>query len=68
MRKKKALFLTLWLYTFLLWLYIVARIVIDQVPLNSRFLNYVPFFTFMGLGAISFVLSMIFMFLYLIEN
>jgi len=68
MKKRKALFLVLWLYSFLFWLYIVARIVIDQVLLNSLFLNFVPFFTFIGLGAITFVLSMVFMFLYLIED
>jgi hypothetical protein len=67
-RKKKALFLTLWLYTFLLWLYIVARIVIDRVPLNSLFLDAVPFFTFIGLGIIAFVLSMIFLYMFLTEN
>ena len=67
-RKKKALFFTLWLYTFLLWLYIVARIVIDQVPLYSLFLNHVPFFTFILLGIIAFVLSMIFMYMFLTEN
>jgi len=62
------LFATLWLYTFLLWLYIAARIIIDQVSLNALFINYVPFFTFIGLGFIAFVLSMIFMFMFLIEN
>lgn len=60
--------MTLWAYSFLFWLYIVARIVVDQVPLNSLFLNFVPFFTFIGVGAITFVVSMIFMFLYLIED
>jgi len=68
MRKKKALLLTLWLYTFLLWFYVVARIVIDHVRLDSLFFNYVPFFTFITLGIIAFVLSMIFMYMFLIEN
>ena len=67
-KKKKALFFTLWFYSFLLWFYIVLRIVIDQVPLYSLFLNHVPYFTFIGLGALAFLLSMIFMFLYLIQN
>jgi len=62
------LFFTLWLYTFLLWLYTVARIVIDYVSLNGLVLNYVPFFTFTKLGIIAFVLSMIFMFMFLTEN
>jgi hypothetical protein len=68
MREKKALFATLWLYTFLFWLYIVARIIIDQVRLDDLFLNFVPFFTFIRLGAIVFVFSMIFMYLYLTTN
>ena len=42
MRKRKALFLTLWLYSFLFWLYIVARIVVDWVPLNGLFLKSAP--------------------------
>jgi hypothetical protein len=32
------------------------------------FVNFVPFITFIGLGAFLFVLSMIFMFLFLTEN
>ena len=67
-RKKKAFFFTFWLYTFLLWLYIVARIVIDQVPLGSLFFDSVPFFTFTILGVLAFVLSMIFLYLFLVET
>ncbi len=67
-RKKKALFFTFWLYTLFLWLYIVARIVIDQVPLGSLFFDSVPFFTFTILGVIAFVLSMIFLYLFLAET
>ena len=67
-RKKKALFFTLWLYSFLLWFYIVARIVIDQVALDGLFLNEVPFFTFTRLGILAFAVSMIFMYLFLAEH
>ena len=67
-RKRKAFFMTLWLYTFLLWFYLVVRIVVDQVPLNDLFLNSIPYFTFLRLGAIAFVASMLFMFLYLISD
>jgi len=67
-KRKKALFFTLWFYSFLVWLYIVARIVIDNVGLESLFLNSVPFFTFIRLGIIAFVFSMIFMFMYLQES
>lgn len=65
MKEMKALFFTLWLYTLLFWAYIVLRIVIDQVDLSSLVLNFVPFFTFMRLGALLFVVSMVFLFLYL---
>ena len=67
-RKRKALFMTLRLYTFLLWFYLVLRIVVDQVPLNDLFLNSVPYFTFLRLGVIAFVFSMLFMLLYLISD
>jgi hypothetical protein len=63
-KKKKAFFLTAGTYSFLLWLYVVARVAIDQVPLNSLFLNNVPFITFFGLGSIAFFLSIIFIYLY----
>ena len=62
------MFATLWLYTFLFWLYVAARIVFDHVPLNGLFLNYIPFFTFTGVGVIAFVLSMIFMYIFLVEK
>jgi hypothetical protein len=63
-----AAFLTLWLYSFLVWLYVVARIVFDNVPVSSLFLNSVPFLTFAELGIISFVSSMIFTFMYFRES
>jgi hypothetical protein len=63
--KKKAIFFTLWLYTFLIWLYVVARIIFDYVSPNDPFVYSVPYFTFAELGAISFVVSMIFMYFYL---
>jgi hypothetical protein len=68
MKRKKELFLTLWFYSFLVWLYIVARIVINHVQLESLFLDSVPFLTFTRLGIIAFVSSMIFMFMYLKES
>lgn len=68
MRKKKAIFLTLGIYTFLLWLYDGARIIFDNISVYDRFINSVPFFTFEVLGAIAFVLSMLFMYLFLTTN
>ncbi len=64
---KKALFLTLWFHSFLVWLYIIARIVVNHVHLGSLFIDSVPFFTFTTLGIVAFVASMIFMFIYLKE-
>ncbi len=60
--------MTLWFYSFILWLYIVARIIIDDVRLNSLFLDYIPFLTFINLGIISFLSSMVFMYMYLKED
>lgn len=52
------------MYSFLLWLYVIARVAVDKVPLNSLFLNNVPFITFFGLGSVTFLLSVIFIYLY----
>ena len=68
MKRKKAVFLTFSLYTFLLWLYIVARIIFSRVPMNDLFIDGVPFFTFAILGAIAFIFSMMFTYLFLITN
>jgi hypothetical protein len=58
MKRIKAVFLTLSLYTFLLWLYIVARIIFSRVVPDSLFIDGVPFLSFWVLGVIAFVLSM----------
>ena len=68
MKQIKAIFLTLSLYTFLFWLYIGGRIIFSGVPLNDLFIDFVPFFTFAISGAIAFILSMIFTYLYLTTN
>lgn len=68
MRKKKALLLTLWAYTFLLWLYISARITFSRVPVYAPFVNGVPFLSFLRLGALTFVASMVLLYLYLTQN
>lgn len=65
MKRMKALFLVLWVHSLLIWLYIVARIIVNHVHVVSPFLDAIPFLSFMTLGIITFVLSMIFMFLYL---
>jgi hypothetical protein len=64
MKVIKALFLTLWVHSLLAWLYIVARVVLDHVQWNSLFIDAVPFLTFSRLAIITFVSSMISMFMY----
>jgi hypothetical protein len=68
MKIRKALFLTLWVHSLLVWLYVVTRIIVNYVPLNSLFIDAVPFLTFTLLGIIAFVLSMMFMFMFLKES
>ena len=65
MKKIKAVFLTLSIYTFLLWLYIAARIIFSCVSVFDPFINGVPFLTFWIMGIIAFVLSMLFTYLFL---
>jgi hypothetical protein len=65
MKTLRALMLSTWLYSLLLWVYIVARITINRVNPTSRFIPSVPFFTFINLGIISFVLSFICLIVYL---
>ena len=65
MQIKRAVVLSTWLYSLLLWLYIVARIIISRVSVYSRFLDPVPFFTFITLGIISFAVSFICLIVYL---
>jgi hypothetical protein len=61
----RALVLTTWLYSLLLWLYIVARIVVNKVEMSDLFIDYVPHFTFLNVGVLSFVLSFVCMLTYL---
>jgi len=65
MKRIKAIFLTLSLYTFLLWLYVAARIIFSCVSVFDLFINDVPFLTFEIVGIIAFVLSMVFTYLFL---
>jgi len=65
MKKIKAIFLTLSLYTFLLWAYVAARIIFSCVSVFDLFIDIVPFLTFEIVGIIAFVLSMVFTYLFL---
>lgn len=49
--------MTTGVFSFLLWLYIVMRIVFDDVNVLSPFISRVPSLSFWVLGAISFVVS-----------
>ena len=68
MKVVKALLFTTWLYSLLLWFYIVLRITISRVSLNSLFIDSVPYLSFYILGMISFSLSFISLFAYLALN
>jgi hypothetical protein len=66
MKPIKAVLLTTWLYSLLLWFYIVLRITISGVNLYHLFIDGVPYLTFYTLGMISFSLSFISLFAYLV--
>jgi hypothetical protein len=53
------------LFSFLLWLYIVLRIVFNRVSVMAPFIDRVPSISYWVLGAFSFVVSSVCMFLYL---
>jgi hypothetical protein len=76
-RKKRALFAALCLYSFLFWFYIAATIVVGSAPFGrSQFFGYLALYTpgalsfntLIGLGSIAFIFSMVFMYLFLTEN
>jgi len=61
----KALLITTWLYSLLLWFYIVVRITIDGVNMYHPFITSIPYLSFFSIGVISFALSFICLFIYL---
>jgi hypothetical protein len=65
MRVTKALVFTTWLYSLLLWLYLVARIILNKVNVFANVIYFVPYLSFWILGAISFTLSFTCLFVYL---
>lgn len=65
-RVARAALLTIAVYSFLLWAYLVLRIVVNHAAFDSAFIDaFLPWFTFYRLGIISFVLSASAFFLYL---
>ncbi len=61
----RALVLSTWLYSLLLWLYITARIVLSQVDMSAPFIEGIPRITFLNLGIFAFVLSFLCLLIYL---
>jgi hypothetical protein len=61
----RALLLTVWLYSLLLWLYIVMRVLGEDVLLFMSFIDFIPWLLFWQLGAMSFLLSAACMLTYL---
>ncbi len=54
----RALLITTWLYSLLLLFYLMARLIINQAPINSPFIDYLfPWFTFLRLAILAFILG-----------
>jgi hypothetical protein len=60
----RALVFSTWLYSLMLWLYIVARVVISGVDVHYPFLDSIPSISISALGAASFLASFISMAIY----
>ena len=67
MKPIRALFLTSWIYTTLVWLYCVARIIINEIDPGDPFIIGIPI-TFWELGIVAFVISAISCFFYLVRT
>jgi len=68
MKKRKALFFTLWFHSFLTWLYICTRIIVNDIWWEELFILYIPIITFEKIGIGAFLLSVLFMYMFLKEN
>ncbi len=61
----RALTLTAWVGSLLVWLYIVARVVVNVVDVHWPFVDSVPAISISAMGAFAFGLFCVSMFLYL---
>ncbi len=61
----RSLVLTTFLFSFLLWLYVVLRIVVNGVDVHWPFVDSVPSISVSAVGAFSFGLSFLTLFVYL---
>jgi hypothetical protein len=57
--------LTTLIFSFLIWLYIVVRIIVNNVDAHTPFVDSVPSVSFSALGAFAFGVSFVSTFLYL---
>lgn len=65
MELRRALVFSTWLYSLLFWLYVVARITLNNIDPNVRFLNRLPYITFFHVGLFTFILSFACLVIYL---
>lgn len=61
----RAAVLTIWFNSLLVWLYVAARVVTNDYILFDPFVYSVPWLSFGGMGALTFMLSAFSMFVYL---
>jgi len=63
--QNRAIVFVTWLYSLLIWLYVVARVTVNGIDPNYRFVNQIPYVSFAAVGAFSFLLSSLCLFIYL---
>ena len=61
----QALALTTWLYSLLLWLYVVARVAVSGVDVRWPFIDRIPYISITEVGAASYSLSFMSLLVYL---
>ena len=67
MKPIKALLLTLWIYTALIWLYCVARIIINDIDPHDLFIIEIPI-SFLELSLVAFLVSAISCYAFLVQK
>ncbi len=61
----RAFVLTAWVASFLVWLYIVVRVVLNGVDVHWPFVDSIPSVSISAVGAFTFLVFVLSMFLYL---
>ena len=67
MKPIKALFLTLWVYATLIWLYCVARIIVNNIDPWDLFIIGIPI-SFLELSLVAFLVSAINCYAFLVQK